>query len=579
MKFLASELLAILSQKQMQKNVRALSRYLAVLGIMIAVYSVLFHVLMLYEDRYHSWLTGLYWTLTVMTTLGFGDITFHSDLGRVFTIVVLLSGVVLLLIVLPYAFIRYFYAPWLEAQVRVKAPRRLEDEVKDHVIFGRIDDLAAAVIPRLELLGIPYVALEPDPARAIAATDDGYSIVLGDRDARATYEAVRVRQARLLIANLDDRTNTNITLTAREECTKATIVAFADDKDAVDILQLAGATNVLALKHRLGEYLAARVTLGDVHAEVVGSYHDLLIAEVPIHGTAFVGKTIAETSFRELTGLSIVAHWERGRLLTARADAVLTDHSIALIAGTREQIDGLNRALRAHSKAPSTIPPTSDHPVIVIGGGKVGRAAARALRKRGLTVHIIDENAALKPMLSDLASRVIIGNAADLSVVNEANIKQAPSVLLSTHDDATNIYLAVYCRKLNPECRIISRIVSDRNLEAMHRAGADFVLGESALGAKFVMSVLHGREIVVLGEDVDVFIVPVPTALAGRTLGESAIGSSTGLSVIALQTASEMLKTPPPTAVLPRGGSLVMLGTQLQRRQFFEQFSGDDTQA
>jgi Trk K+ transport system NAD-binding subunit len=574
-KFLASELLAILSQKQMQKNVRALSRYLAVLGALIVVYSVLFHALMLYEDRYHSWLTGLYWTLTVMTTLGFGDITFQSDLGRVFTIVVLLSGVVLLLIVLPYAFIRYFYAPWLEAQVRVKAPRRLDEDVHDHVVFGRIDVLATAVIPRLELLGIPYVALEPDPVRALALADDGYSIVLGERDARETYEAVRVQKARLLIANLDDRTNTNVTLTAREVCTKAPIVAFADDKDAVDVLKLSGATNVLALKHRLGEYLAARVTLGDVHAEVVGNYHDLLIAEVPIHGTQFVGKTIAETGFRELTGLSIVAHWDRGRMHTARADAVLTDHSVAVIAGTKAQIDGLNRALRASGNS-STIPPSNDHPVVVIGGGKVGRAAARALQKRGLTVHIIDENASLKPILSEIASRVIIGNASDQRVITEAGIANAPSVLLSTHDDATNVYLAVYCRKLNKACRIISRIVNDRNLESMHRAGADFVLGESALGAKFVMSVLHGREIVVLGEDVDVFIVPTTPSLVGRTLGDSAIGARTGLSVIAIHHGDDMISTPPPSATITEGSSLVMLGTQAQRRDFFDLFNDRD---
>ena len=50
------------------------------------------------EGEEHSWITGFYLTLVVMTTLGFGDITFTSDIGRVFSIVVLLSGVVLLLV-------------------------------------------------------------------------------------------------------------------------------------------------------------------------------------------------------------------------------------------------------------------------------------------------------------------------------------------------------------------------------------------------------------------------------------------------------------------------------------------------
>ena len=46
---------------------------------MITAYSVAFHWLMAAEGQQHSWLTGFYWTLTVMSTLGFGDITFTSD--------------------------------------------------------------------------------------------------------------------------------------------------------------------------------------------------------------------------------------------------------------------------------------------------------------------------------------------------------------------------------------------------------------------------------------------------------------------------------------------------------------------
>ena len=59
-----------------------------------------------------------------MTTLGFGDITFTSDIGRLFSIVVLLSGVVFLLVMLPFLFIRLFYAPWLEARVRLRGAAR-----------------------------------------------------------------------------------------------------------------------------------------------------------------------------------------------------------------------------------------------------------------------------------------------------------------------------------------------------------------------------------------------------------------------------------------------------------------------
>jgi hypothetical protein len=86
-------------------------------------YSVLFHLLMLYEGRQYSWITGFYWTLTTMSTLGFGDITFTSDAGKIFSVVVLLSGIVFLLVMLPFTFIQFFYAPWLEEQNKARAPR------------------------------------------------------------------------------------------------------------------------------------------------------------------------------------------------------------------------------------------------------------------------------------------------------------------------------------------------------------------------------------------------------------------------------------------------------------------------
>ena len=118
------------------------------------------------EGQQHSWITGFYWTLVVMTTLGFGDITFTSDLGRLFSIVVLLSGVFFLLVMLPFLFIRLFYAPWLESRVRLRAPREVPAGHDGHVIITEYDPVAAGLVERLDAAGIPYFIVEPDPARA-----------------------------------------------------------------------------------------------------------------------------------------------------------------------------------------------------------------------------------------------------------------------------------------------------------------------------------------------------------------------------------------------------------------------------
>ena len=158
MKFLPSQLAYLydeLTEGEGKRNLAALGRFIAILLATVAAFSVIFHVIMVHEGQQHSWLTGLYWTLTVMSTLGFGDITFHSDLGRAFTIIVLMYGIVMLLIVAPFTFIRFFYAPWLEAQIRFRAPREAPKDITDHVVICAHDPIAQGLIARLQELSIP----------------------------------------------------------------------------------------------------------------------------------------------------------------------------------------------------------------------------------------------------------------------------------------------------------------------------------------------------------------------------------------------------------------------------------------
>ena len=135
-----------------------------------------------------------------------------------------------------------------------------------------------------------------------------------------------------------------------------------------------------------------------------------------------------------------------------------------------------------------------------------------------------------------------------------------------------NIYLAVYCRRLNPELRVISRITHERNIEAIHRAGADFVLSYASLGAEAVMSLLQRRESVILGEGFDLFYVHVPASLAGQTLTNSHIRARTGLNVLALRQPGGVVVTATASTVLEPDCELVMLGNETQRLDFTKEF-------
>jgi Trk K+ transport system NAD-binding subunit len=567
MKFLFSQLAYLMSNREQRANLRGLVKYVLFLLTLVAMYAIGFHVIKVYvEGEQHSWITGFYWTLVVMSTLGFGDITFTSDIGRVFSIVVLLSGVVFLLVMLPFLFISLFYAPWLEARIRLRAPRGVAEGTSGHVIITEYDAIAVGLIERLRAADIPYYVIEPDPARAARLVGEGVSVVAGENDSRATYERLAAGSARLLLANCEDTTNTNITLTAREVSPDVPMVAFVEEEDSIDILQLSGASRVLALKSQLGEYLANRVATGRAEAHVVGSFRELQIAELPARDTPFAGLSVRETGLRKQTGVSIVGFWERGALRGAYPDSLIRSDAVIVIAGSADQIAAVNRLLPA-ADASSAL-------VLVIGAGKVGQAASRALNRKGLIVHGVDRDAASLSTLAGAAHRVFEGDAADRQVLESAGIRIASSVLLTTNDDAMNIYLAVYCRKLNSELRIVSRITHERNVEAIHRAGADFALSYTSLGIEGVMSLLHEHEPVLLGEGVELFAVPVPRSLTGKPLRDTNIGARTGMSVVALQQGEHLTAQLTVETILPAGADLLLLGSLEQRRAFAEAFEG-----
>jgi voltage-gated potassium channel len=561
MKFLATQVTYFLSQNQTRQNIRALVKYVLFLVFVIIFFSILFHFIMLYvENEEYSWITGFYWTLTVMSTLGFGDITFESDIGRLFSIIVLMTGIILLLIMLPFAFIRFFYAPWLEAQIHTQAPREVPEDMHDHVIICKFDSIAPNLIKRLKHNNIPYFVIEEDSAAAARMQQEGISVVFGNSDGRKTYERLRVADARLVFANDRDTINTNITLTIREIAPDVPVAAVAANEDSIDILELSGATYVLPLKQKLGEHMANRIGIGDQRTKVLGEFDGWQVFEFTIHDTRLEGKKLRESKIREMCDINVIGVWKKGHLRPADPDLTLTEFCVPVAVGSKEQIERLEKRIIR--------PASNTEAVLILGAGKVGRSAARALKEKGQKVYMVDQNKAMRRKIGDVPDRFVVGDAADRETLFDAGLEESSLVILSTNDDAVNIYLSIYCRRLKPDIRIVCRITHERNLEAIHRAGADFVLSYAPLGAESVISIIQNRNPIIMGEGVEFFTVEVPASLAGKTLAESGIGERTGMIVLAFRENGNVTANPRPDTVLPAGARLNILGTTEQLQQF-----------
>ena len=538
-------------RRSAQRNLKQLFRFLVVLASLVVIYSILFHFLMAYEGKQYSWITGVYWTLTVMTTLGFGDITFHSDLGRLFSIMVLMSGVIFLLTLLPFTFIKFFYAPWMEAESRKRTPRELPSGTQHHVILMAYDPMTAALIKKLESHQFGYVVVVEDPRYALELYDMGVRVAVGAIDDPETYRRMRVDQATLVVATHPDEINTNIAFTVRELSDQVPIITTADSPHSEDILQMAGSTRVLKLYEMLGRSLATWTVGGDCRSTVISEFDDLILAEFPAMGTPLVGKTLAESRLREDLGVSVVGLWERGQFIVATAQRKIESYSVLLLAGSRENIASFDDVYSFYHVCNLT-----NNPVLIIGGGRVGQTIADRFEEREMAYLIIEKN----PRRAQ-DETYVVGDAADIRTLQKAWIEKAPAALLTTHDDATNIYLTKYLRSLRPDMQILSRSNLERNVSTLHRAGADFVMSYPSLGATAIFNFLKKEDTLLLVEGLNVFHLKAPKAIIGKTLAESRVRETTGCSVVAIQVDDEMTINPDPHKPVAANAELMLLGT------------------
>jgi Trk K+ transport system NAD-binding subunit len=561
MKSLPTVFFSQLRSRAAQRNLKVLGQFSLGLTALVVIYSVLFHFLMAWEGKSFSWLTGVYWTLTVMSTLGFGDITFQSDLGRLFSIVVLLSGTLFMLILLPFTFIQFFYAPWMESQAAALAPRELRAGVTGHIALLEYGPIETALIRQLQHWHHPYVVLAPNVAEALRLHDLGVEVMVGERDNPDTYRRLRLPDAELLATTGTDMVNTNVVFTARSVSSKTLIVATAEHPESVDILRLAGSNRVLQLAEMMGQGLARRVTGRDAKSHVIGRFGELLIAEASAAGTPLVGRSLREIRLPDHANVNVIGVWERGEFSAAGPNTQISPSTVLLLAGTRAHLDGYDGLFCIYN--------ASDKPVIIIGGGRVGSACARALAAEGVDYRVIDK----AQHLSVDAARLVFGDAADLQVLQQAGLLESPAVVITTHDDDMNVYLALYCRRLRPDIQIISRSTLDRNVDTLHRAGADFVMSYASMGANAIFNLLRREDVLLLAEGLSAIEMNVPPSLAGRTLAETAIREMTGCNVVAIETPDGLIVNPPPDTRLPLAARVIVIGGADAEELFLQRFA------
>jgi Trk K+ transport system NAD-binding subunit len=236
---------------------------------------------------------------------------------------------------------------------------------------------------------------------------------------------------------------------------------------------------------------------------------------------------------------------------------------VLLLAGSGEQIERYDQLM-----GPIGSDQQHGGPVLVLGGGRVGMSVAQTLEERGIDYRIVEK----KPPRAPGDARVIQGSAADLDILIKAGIHETPSILVTTHDDDLNIFLTIYCRRLRPDVQIISRASLDRNINTLHRAGANLVMSFASLCTTTILNLLKPEKLLMISEGLNIFRAQPDQTIAGRALRDQQIRENTGCSLIAIQRAEQMIINPDPATILNQDDELILIGTAEAERRFADAY-------
>jgi voltage-gated potassium channel len=135
---------------------KSLFIFLAATALLVVVYSVAFLFLMASaEGRSYSIIDAVYWVIATMTTQGLGDIVFASSVGRIFAVLVMLTGIILFFAIL----IPLVVTPVL-LSVRRSVPTK--SKANNHVLIVGYNSLVDAIIEDFEERGLPYLVVHDD---------------------------------------------------------------------------------------------------------------------------------------------------------------------------------------------------------------------------------------------------------------------------------------------------------------------------------------------------------------------------------------------------------------------------------
>ena len=256
---------------------------------------------------------ALYMTIITITTVGFSEVHEMSKLGKIFTIVLVFSGVSFFLYIAS-AMVQFMVEGRIREIMGRRTLNRKIEHLKNHYIvcgYGRIGRVLCkhfSAHPSLKM-----VVIEKDENLIPQMESDGILYICGDSSEEEMLIKAGIKNSKALIAALaTDIDNVFLTLTARQLNPHVFIVARSSSKGAKSKLLAAGANRVESPYDIGAVSMAQRVLRPSVTSflDLVFTYNrkDIQMEEIPVDPSSpMVNIMLKDSGIRQKYNLIIIA--------------------------------------------------------------------------------------------------------------------------------------------------------------------------------------------------------------------------------------------------------------------------------
>lgn len=128
---------------------------------------------------------------------------------------------------------------------------------------------------------------------------------------------------------------------------------------------------------------------------------------------------------------------------------------------------------------------------IIVGCGRLGANLANTLSAGGASVLIIDSSAeAFRKLSPSFGGITLVGDGAELHILDDADVKHAEAVVAVTNSDNTNILVAQIAREFFHVPHVIARLYDPDRECVYHEFGIDTIC-PAVLSAKEIDKILN----------------------------------------------------------------------------------------